>query len=69
MSIFEQPFPQERIGERLHVRRLAIVGRSTVTAFNVFVIGHIMALLLHLRHHLSRVPRMDSIIARRGQEN
>src|SRR5690606_6532478 len=38
-----EPLPEERVGQRAHVRGLGVVGRAAVAAFDVLVVGHVLA--------------------------
>src|SRR5690625_7645099 len=64
-----QLLPQEGVEQRVHVRRLAVVGRAAVAALDVLVVAHGRAGLAHPRVHLAGVARVYAVIAGGGEQD
>ena len=63
-----QLLPEKRVDKCVHEGFLLVVGRASVTTFDVFVIDYIVPHRLHLGHHLTGVSGMHTIVARRGDK-
>ena len=54
--------------QHLLKRRLLVVRGAAVAALDVFVVEHLVAALLHFRHHFPGVPGVNPVVPRRGGE-
>src|SRR5690349_15092131 len=63
-----QHLPEVRVGERGAVGALVQVRASAVPALGVLVVIDRLVHVGHFRHHLARVTRMHTVVARIGVE-
>ncbi len=63
-----QLIPQMRVGQREPVGQLVVGARAAVAALDVLVVPDLVAELDQASGELARVPRMDTVVTGRSEE-